>query len=167
MTSNIFIDKAGRSWAIALTVSAMARIAKANPKFLPLIPQITHGKDGVDVREFATLMLDAMSVYELAVAALTPELKAAGVTVEQLGDAMGGDEIAACRDAFAAAILDYYSSNPGRRRFISEAISFGQKASAQEARLVEKIFGTIDVEKIADEEFDKAMALRKPQEVPL
>lgn len=121
-----FVDNAGRTWAVAINVTAIKRV-KA---LLDIhIPSLVDGK----FESLAEVISDPITLCDVLYVLCKDQADKDGVTDEQFGQAMFGDALGNAADAFLGALADFFQS-PRVRAAISK---IRETNARMEARLNE------------------------------
>ncbi len=95
-------DSAGRTWELAITIDAIKRVKAALPDVDLLA--LDDGQPPLVAR----LSVDVVLLCDVIFALIKPQTDAKGVANQQLGQAMGGAEVAAAMKAFWSELHDFF-----------------------------------------------------------
>ncbi|HUS46159.1 MAG TPA: hypothetical protein VM219_09050 [Phycisphaerae bacterium] len=137
-----FLDSAGRTWTIAITVDAVRRVRDLVDVNLARI--IEPRKAGGEVPLMTDLEDDLLLLVDVIYALVKPQADEAGVSDEEFGRALGGEAIAAAHEAFWRELADFFRSL--RRR-----------PNAAEARAIEKQLALVEAALAVAEEKIEAL----------
>ncbi|MFH1022129.1 MAG: hypothetical protein V1809_01930 [Planctomycetota bacterium] len=106
-----FKDNAGRTWAVAVDISAVKRVRSLLDVNL---------LDVLDGRLIERLAGDPVLLCDVIFALVKPEADAKGITDEDFGRAMAGDVVEQATTAFLEALTDFFPQ--GKRRLLQKAL---------------------------------------------
>lgn len=98
-----FRDEHGRDWTLALTVDAVKRVKALAGVDLMRLDQVV---DGVPVVQ--RLVVDVVTICDVAFAILKPQADDRGVSDEQFAAGLGGDGIRVLSQALMEEITDFF-----------------------------------------------------------
>jgi hypothetical protein len=137
-----FKDTEGRAWTVRVDVAGVKRV---------------RALAGVDLMEAATrgaealgeLLADPVKVCDTLYALCLPEAERRGVTDEDFGRALCGDEIEAAAHALAAGLVDFFParSREPLRKYLAAVRGLQDRLSAEAA----KEMAALDPAQVADE----------------
>lgn len=107
-----FIDNAGHSWQIAVTVSTIRRVRAEAGVDLAAAGRTAPGGESVLERIASDPVLLADALYAI----VRPEAEARKISPEQFGEALAGDAVEAAADALVEEIVDFFPT-PVRARW--------------------------------------------------
>lgn len=136
-----FKDNAGRTWTIALTVSAVKRVRDLAK--LDLL-------DLANGRVFERLVADPVTLCDALYAACKPQADAEGITDEQFGEAMAGDAIEHASKALVEELIQFFP-NARERAALSRVVQTMDAAMDRARGVVER--------RIESGEIDRAIEL--------
>lgn len=124
-----FKDANGREWCVRITTDTIRR-CRAEAKVDPL--GILSG----DLIQ--RLSADVLVAVDMLTAILKPDLDKAGVTAQQFGDALMGDQLADATTALLEAIADFSPSQ--QKELIHRLLAAGRRVQTKAAALaMEKV----------------------------
>jgi len=98
-----FVDTAGRSWTLSLTLDAAKRVKGLLGGGVNLL-----ALEAGDPPLLTRLGTDVILLCDVIYAVLKPQADAADVTDEQFGAALGGETILAAQTAFYEELVDFF-----------------------------------------------------------
>ena len=107
-----FMDNAGRTWTISLTVAAVKRV-----RDLAKIDLL----DLANGRVFERLVADPVTLCDALYAACKPQADAEGITDEAFGEAMAGDAIEHASKALVEELIQFFP-NARERAALSRVV---------------------------------------------
>lgn len=140
-----FTDNAGRTWTVALNVTALKRV-----KSLCGVDLLDAVNDGGKLLE--RLASDPVTLCDLIFAVCKEQSEAKNVTDTDFGSAMAGDPIEAATVALLEELVDFFPK--GKREVLRRAL---QKMRAYEEKFLKAAHLKLDDPKM-DEAVDKAIA---------
>lgn len=134
-----FADTAGRRWVVTISYHTLKRVKAAT---------------GVEIAKFAAnkfrklgeMLGDIEKFIDVLFVCLEDQIRAAGLTDEDFGRALGGDALEAAADAFVRAFADF-SPSQARGPLLSLARKGREYAATVSKRAVEAL-ERIDVAKL-------------------
>ncbi len=131
-----FTDNAGRSWTVAINVSAIKRVRD----LLDVDLASTADGDEKSKKLLAQLMVDPILLCDVVYCLCKPEADKLGVSDEDFGRAMGGDSLGQARGAILAELVNF-SPNPDQRRVAKKAVD---KLKSMESKAMAHVEKQID-----------------------
>ena len=141
-----FKDNAGRTWQIAMNVTAAQRVrSMLDVDLLQLGGEAEKPEDHL----FTRLHSDPCFLVDVLYVVCKPEADAAGVTDEQFGEAMAGDAIDQATKALLEEIVDFSPSPRDRAR--------ARRVLEKATEMIDKAQDVLDA-KTTDEKLESQMA---------
>lgn len=102
-----FKDAVGRNWELHITPSGMRRTKSLTGVHLGTILND-------QMKALSELVADPIALIDVLYCLCKPQAEAIGVTEEQFGEGLVGDNLEAATDAFLEALSDFFPSRQGR-----------------------------------------------------
>lgn len=135
-----FRDTTGRIWSVRIDVTAIKRV-----RGLTSIDLLT----AATVDGLGSILSDPVKVCDILYALCRDEATARGVSDEDFGRALFGDEIETAMDALAEELIDFFPSSS--RGLLRKWLAAVKKVQARLAVRADKEMEQLDPEAIADE----------------
>lgn len=142
-----FMDSAGRTWTLALSIDAAKRVKAL------LGVDLLKPADG-DPPLLTRLGSDVMLVCDVIFAIVKPQADALGVSDEQFGAALGGDAILAAQGAFAEELVDFFRQL--RRTDLARMTAMQQAVIVKAVAAAERRIDALDVDAMIESTFGNA-----------
>jgi len=136
-----FIDNAGRTWTVSITVNAIKRV---------------RGLLDVDLLEVVggklidRLITDPVLLCDIVYAVCKPEADAQGVSDEDFGKAMAGDAIEHATTALLEELVSF-SPSPRDRANLKKVLETTQRVMDKARDLIEQKIENGELDRIAEE----------------
>lgn len=137
-----FKDDKGRSWLINITASTVRRVKELTGVYLPSLADDQF-------KGFNDLAQDVVLFLDVLYAVVQPDAEKNGVTIEQLGDALGGDACERAAEAFTNGIVDFFHES--RRGVLRTLLEKSKRFRTLMTAKAEKELETLDPQKMVDE----------------
>jgi len=132
-----FKDTENRDWTVEITVGAVKRVRAAlDVDLYSLIDDKAAG--------LAKLMNDPCMLVAVIFVLCREQAEKQEVSEEQFGNALGGDTLEACADAFLEALTDFFPSRS--RAPLRKIAQKGKQISEKATALLEKRIDALDVD---------------------
>lgn len=149
-----FVDTAGRSWVIQLTIDSVKRVRQLlNVNLLDLV-----SGDPPLLTQFGT---DVILLCDVIFVLIKPQADKVGVTDEQFGIALGGDVILGAQTAFYDELVDFFRGL-GRTDMI-RAVTAQRNMIDKAVQMIATQIGAIDLDKMLNETIGK-MSTNSPDQ---
>lgn len=132
-----FVDAAGRTWTIALTIDSVKRVRGL------LGINLLEPEQG-DPPVLTRLGTDVILLCDVVFALVKPQADALGVTDEQFGAALDGDAALAAQTAFYAELVDFFRQS--KRMDRARMVSLQQQVIEMQVQRIETRIQRFDIE---------------------
>lgn len=151
-----FKDRLDRTWRVDFTWSAAQRLKSATG--ISLDDLIALPTDKSSATPLVDLLSDPFKVFECVVAVLGPQLRDAGVTVDEFGDGFDAGTIATATQAFLQGLHDFFRSHPAKQALMRRVVAMSKQALQATADRIEVEMAKQDVTANVNREIDRRLS---------
>jgi len=151
-----FIDSAGTSWPLSVTVGTVRRVKQALDIDLLAIADGDQRTGSKSDRLLARLFTDPMLLADVLYVVCQETCAERQVTDEQFGGLLGGDAIAEATDALLEALVDFFP--PAKREALRKILGRIREVEDRAAQRASALMGSEKMLGRIDREIDEAIA---------